>query len=74
MLCCESMTDSDVAKCNLRLRNNPESMVGGIIKDSILKFCFVWVGSKDALLEDIEAMELRDKEGLLVKKKGKKVN
>lgn len=37
VLCCESLTDSDIVQCNLRMRSNLESKVGGMIKESILK-------------------------------------
>lgn len=68
MLCCKSMTDSDVRICNARLRRNEESEVGSYVRDFVLNLGVVSKEGRDKMLKDIKVMERRDKEGLIIRR------
>lgn len=68
IMCCESMTESDVGLCNDRLRRNEDSEVGSNVRDSILNLGVVCKGGNNKLLKDLEEMERRYKEGLVSRK------
>lgn len=52
------MMDSDVEQCNCRLRENLELMVGGYVRDTILKLGIVSKDRADKLLKMIGDIEV----------------
>lgn len=59
VLCCESMTDSDISQCNSRLLVNKESMVAKTIKESMIKLGVVSADPDKSLLKKIEELDKR---------------
>lgn len=66
------MTDSEVIRCNNRIRNK-ELEVGGKIWESISKLGIVNRLEERMCIKEIEAMEERDKEHHLRKKEPNKI-
>lgn len=67
---CNSLTDSEVMRCNSRILKATNSEVGRKIWDSVLKLGVVSGEEEGACIKRLEEMELRDKEG----SKGKRDN
>lgn len=65
---CKSLTDSEVLRCNNRLLKNPNSDVGRKVWNTITKLGVVSRVDTFSNVKIIEDMELRDTEGLGVKK------
>lgn len=47
IICCDSMTDSDIAQCNMRLNIDKESMVAKNVKDSIIRMGIIGGNSEE---------------------------
>lgn len=68
ILCCDSMSETDIERCNQRLLTNKDSFVTSRMKDNMLRLGIDCKGREDEIQVELAEMEKRDKEGLIARK------